>query len=209
MVCPKRQKHYTPRCPGFQTLLKGKHILPKIYSMGITILVLRPSVQYWRSSRGFGNGTSEESPEDVANIKSECMGDMLVPYHANSFANQPEKLVSFLLLLLMCMLHKLGYFAALWTAWSYSAALWTAWSYWCSLLYNSIANNGGWVYLGGQESAQGSSLSTHSRTLCTCLYAHHEQTCTSLQRHYHSSTIKAKSYVCFFHLIFTNRWRIK
>ena len=104
MVCPKRQKHYTPRCPGFQTGLKGKHILPKIYLMGITILVPRPSVQYWRSCRGFGNGTSEESPEDVANIKSECMGGMLVPYHANSFANQPEKLVSFLLLLLMCML---------------------------------------------------------------------------------------------------------
>ena len=95
--------------------------------MGITILVPRPSVQYWRSCRGFGNGTSEESPEDVANIKSECMGGMLVPYHANSFANQPEKLVSFLLLLLMCMLTpehvnmighcsfcgKLGYSAAL------------------------------------------------------------------------------------------------
>ena len=68
--------------------------------MGITILVPRPSVQYWRSCEGFGNGTSE-SPEDVANIKSECMGGYVSPL-PYAVANQPEKLVS--LLLLMCML---------------------------------------------------------------------------------------------------------
>ena len=53
-------------------VLKGKHIIPKIYLMGITVLDPKPSVRYWRFLLRVGNGTNELSV-DAADIKSECM----------------------------------------------------------------------------------------------------------------------------------------